>query len=98
MLGIFSEFDGLLMGRTKGSYNPEFPVGTKVRVVNSGELELFSKRWTYHHPLESEQLRFGGYEANVVSVSFYHGGDELYELSGVPGVWHEECLQTITET
>ena len=26
-------------------------------------------------------------------VGFYHGGDALYELEGVPGVWHEVCLR-----
>lgn len=28
----------------------------------------------------------------MASVTFYHGGDELYELKGVPGLWHEACL------
>jgi hypothetical protein len=27
-----------------------------------------------------------------VSVGFYHGGDVLYVLEGIPGVWHESCL------
>ena len=26
-------------------------------------------------------------------VGYYHGGDVLYELEGVPGVWHEVCLR-----
>lgn len=29
----------------------------------------------------------------VEKVGFYHGGDPLYKLDGVPGVWHEECLE-----
>ena len=28
----------------------------------------------------------------VSSVGFYHGGDELYVIEGIPGVWHEVCL------
>ena len=84
------------MGQTKGKYNPEFPIGTRVRILDKPDLELFSRRWAYHHPLESEYFQFGGREADVVNVTFYHGGDELYELSGVPGVWHEECLRTAT--
>lgn len=27
---------------------------------------------------------------------YYHGGDELYWLKGVPGVWHEQCLRIDT--
>jgi hypothetical protein len=25
-------------------------------------------------------------------VGFYHGGDVLYTLDGIPGLWHEQCL------
>jgi len=25
-------------------------------------------------------------------VDFFTGGDEIYTLQGIPGVWHEECL------
>jgi hypothetical protein len=28
----------------------------------------------------------------VQEVGFYHGGDVLYQLRGVPGTWHECCL------
>jgi hypothetical protein len=28
----------------------------------------------------------------VTSVRYYHGGDVLYELEGIPGIWHEACL------
>ncbi|MFL5552311.1 MAG: hypothetical protein ACJ770_05840, partial [Gemmatimonadaceae bacterium] len=28
----------------------------------------------------------------VQQVTFYHGADELYVLTGLPGVWHEQCL------
>jgi hypothetical protein len=27
---------------------------------------------------------------------YYHGGDELYWLKEVPGVWHEQCLRIET--
>jgi hypothetical protein len=37
-------------------------------------------------------LRYAGRTARVRSVSFYHGGDELYELEDIPGIWHEENL------
>ena len=48
--------------------------------------------WRWHHPLESERLQFAGNEATVDSVAFYHGGDVLYTLHGIPGIWHEACL------
>lgn len=80
------------MGKTKGAYEPEFPVGTRVRIVELEALEQFQQEWKWHHPVRDEQLSFAGHEAHVASVAFYHGGDELYELKGVPGIWHEACL------
>jgi hypothetical protein len=35
------------------------------------------------------QMRFG----RVKEVSFYHGGDQLYILENLPGIWHEQCLR-----
>lgn len=81
------------MGKTKGPYEPEFPVGTRVRIVGLEALEQSQQEWTWHHPLRDEQLSFAGRETQVTSVSFYHGGDELYELKDVPGIWHEACLK-----
>ena len=31
-------------------------------------------------------------QLEVEGVSFYHGGDVLYQLKGVPDLWHEICL------
>jgi hypothetical protein len=81
------------MGKTKGPYNAEFPVGTWVRVADRGTLEKFMAEWKWHHPLESFQLQFAGQRVQVESASVYHGGDELYQLKGVPGIWHESCLE-----
>jgi hypothetical protein len=44
---------------------------------------------------QPEQLEYAGRTAQVKDVSFFHGGDEIYTLQGVPGVWHEECLTAI---
>jgi hypothetical protein len=33
--------------------------------------------------------------AKVKEVTFFHGGDEIYALEGIPGVWHEECLSAV---
>ena len=83
------------MGKTKGSYNAEFPVGTRVRVTDRQTLEKFRAEWKWHHQLEASQLQFAGELTQIESVSFYHGGDELYQLKGVPGIWHESCLKAI---
>jgi hypothetical protein len=49
--------------------------------------------WKYHHPVSVEQLAFAGTQGCIRSVSFYHGGDVLYELVDGPGFWHEDCLE-----
>ena len=81
------------MGKTKGAYNAEFPVGTSVRIAGLSTLRKFISDWTFHNPLAPEQLTFADRVAKVQKVGYYHGGDELYSLEGIPGLWHEENLQ-----
>ena len=83
------------MGNIKGLYNEEFPVGSLVRVASRNELDKFQQSWKLHHPLEDEQLLFADKVARVKGVNFYHGGDELYSLEGIPGIWHEGCLTKV---
>jgi hypothetical protein len=85
------------MGKMKGPYKEEFPKGTKVKIADRAFLEDFRETWKYHHKLEPEQLGFADKIAKVKSVGFYHGGDELYELKGVPGMWHEQCLRAVEQ-
>jgi hypothetical protein len=85
---------GDAMGKTKGPYREEFPKGSKVKIADRDFLEHFLNSWKSHHKLEPEQLGFAGQIATVKAVGFYHGGDELYELDGVPGNWHEQCLRS----
>ena len=73
-------------------YKEDFPIGSKVRIVDTFRLQEFQRTWHYHHKLRLEQLPYAGRTAEVEKVSFYHGGDVLYELHGIPGVWHEQCL------
>jgi hypothetical protein len=73
-------------------YKAEFPAGSKVRIAELLRLREFQQTWKYHHKLSPEQLEFAGQVAEVEKNGFYHGGDVLYELRGVPGIWHEECL------
>jgi hypothetical protein len=74
------------------AYKEAFPVGSAVQVRSLDELRAFSETWKYHHPLEPERHAFAERQTAIKSVSFYHGGDVLYELQGIPGVWHEACL------
>ena len=80
------------MGKTKGLNVAEFTVGSEVRIADHGFLEEFLEAGQYHNELEPEQLDYAGRVAKVKSVEFFHGGDEIYTLEGIPGVWHEECL------
>lgn len=85
----------VLMGKTRGPYKEEFLKGTTVQIADRTSLENFLETWKLHHKLEPEQLNYADKIAKVKSVGFYHGGDELYELRGVPGTWHEQCLREV---
>jgi hypothetical protein len=83
------------MGASKGLYNPEFPKGARVKISSPVYLQEFMQTWKKHNPLQPDQLKFHDVEAIVEDVGFYHGGDELYKLKGVPGIWHEQCLKEL---
>lgn len=74
------------------AYHEKFPVGSLVRIAPGPALGRFMQDWKFHHPLQPEQIPFAGTVARISDVSFYHGGDPLYEIAGVPGIWHEQCL------
>ncbi len=76
-------------------YKERFPVGSRVRVNDLADLTAFKRVWKHHHPLSEEQMRFADKVAAIEGVSFYHGGDVLYKLSGIDGIWHEACLQEL---
>jgi len=80
------------MGSRRGPYSPDFPVGPCVRIRDVRHLQAFLSTWKLHNPLQPLQMAYAEHVATVKEVAFYHGGDELYVLSGIPGVWHEECL------
>ena len=73
-------------------YKEEFPVGSVVLIESLPLLEDFRRTWAHHNKLTAEQLQFAGQLAEVARVGFYHGGDVLYGLKGIPGAWHEQCL------
>ena len=63
-----------------------------VRIAGRQILEEFREDWQFHDPLTPEQLLCADRSARVAGVGFYHGGDPLYSLENIPGVWHECCL------
>jgi len=75
-------------------YKEAFPAGTEVRVAGRQFLDDFLATWKYHHKLRSEQLPYADAVTKVEGVGFYHGGDPLYKLVGIPGLWHEQCLRS----
>jgi hypothetical protein len=81
------------MGKTKGPYQAEFLRGSRVMIADRPFLDHFLNHWKFHHKLQPAQIEFADKIAKVQSVGFYHGGDELYELKDVPGLWHEQCLR-----
>jgi hypothetical protein len=81
------------MEETKYIYKEKFKIGTSVRIADREFLENFLRDWKFHHKLEPEQLNYHGQVVTVEKVSFYHGGDQLYNLIGIPGIWHEQCLK-----
>jgi hypothetical protein len=76
-------------------YKEAFPAGTRVRVADQSFLEQFMREWKLHHKLHPEQLPYADHETLVKKVGFYHGGDPIYELEGVPGLWLEPCLRAV---
>ena len=74
-------------------YKEAYLEGTEVRIADLGFLEEFKREWKYHHKLSPEQLEYADRIVTVEGVGFYHGGDPLYRLEGVPGLWHEQCLR-----
>jgi hypothetical protein len=91
---LLSLYEFLLRaGKTKGQYKEEFPRGSTVQIADRAFLENFLKTLKFHHKLERQQLNYANKIAKLKSVGFYHGGTELYELKGVPRLWHEQCLR-----
>jgi hypothetical protein len=76
-----------------GPYKACHAAGSAVRVAERKILDDFAKNWKLHNPLTPDQLAFAGHVSTVKSVGYYHGGDVLYVLQDVPGVWHEQCLE-----
>ena len=76
-------------------YKEAYPVGTEVRILGREYLEDFMANWKYHHRLKPEQLAYAGRVAKVEEAGFYHGGDPVYKLTDIPGLWLEQCIGNV---
>jgi hypothetical protein len=75
-------------------YDPaKYKDGAKVRICPRSELEEFLRTWKLHNKLRPEQIEYGGTSATVEKSFMYHGGYVLYQLKGIPGIWHEQLLR-----
>ena len=74
-------------------YKARHSAGSTVRVAAKNVLEDFAKTWNLHNPLTPKQLAYAGRKTKVESIGYYHGGDVLYVLQDLPGVWHERCVE-----
>ncbi len=63
-----------------------------VRIAPRAVLEEFTSTWKLHHRLVPGQLLYADRTTTVQEVGFYHGGDPVYKLVGIPGEWLEQCL------
>jgi hypothetical protein len=78
-------------------YQERFRKGSFVQIADHDSLGHFRATWKYHHPLSESQIKYANNFACVVDVGFYHGGDVLYWLDAVPGVWHGQCLKPVSD-
>jgi hypothetical protein len=75
-------------------YSELYPVGSRVEIASRDVLERYQRpSYQFHDPISDVQLGFAGRTATVATVNYYFGGDALYTLDDVPGVWLEECLR-----
>lgn len=78
-------------------YREKFLLGSLVQIAGEELLLQFMRNSKFHHKMTDEQLHYAARTAQVAKVSFHHDGDVFYQLSGVPGTWHERCLSAVHE-
>jgi len=76
----------------------KFQAGDSVRIVDRNVLDDFVQSWKFHHPVQPDQLPYAGQTAKVSESAMYHGGDILYVLVGIPGMWHQRLLMTVPDS
>lgn len=73
-------------------YDPaKFKNGQVVKILELSVLRTFLQSWK----LQPMHLEYAGRSAKVMKSYMYHGADVLYELEGIPGMWHEHFLELV---
>jgi|SRR5688572_9535111 hypothetical protein len=75
-------------------YDPrKFKEGAEIRIASSAQIEQFARTSQFHDLLRPEQLQHANRTA-IVRASGIYRGDVVYQLKGVPGIWHEQLLSS----
>jgi hypothetical protein len=69
----------------------KFQAGDRVRIKSLEILQEFTLHPVYQ-PLQESQFKYADKLAVIAESSMYHGGNILYQLKGVPGIWHQDLL------
>jgi hypothetical protein len=72
----------------------KYTEGSRVRICSRARIEEFVRTGRYRRKIEDQQLAFAGQMATVKWSGLYDGGGFVYQLAGVPGLWHEQLLES----
>ena len=72
-------------------------VGGRVRVKPRSLLEQFQRESKYQRPISNDQLEAAGTTDTVKGAGIHRNGYALLELTAIPGIWHEECLEWVEQ-
>jgi hypothetical protein len=74
----------------------KYTQGSSVRICSLARLQEFLQTGRYRRKIEPQQFAFAGQIAMVKWSGLYEGGGFVYQLDGVPGLWHEQLLESVS--
>jgi len=74
-------------------YHPIFKKGDKIKINDKDYLLNFQRTWKYHHNITDDQIKYAERLAAVKDVYIYHGGEVMYALKSIPGIWLEQLIE-----
>ena len=74
----------------------KYTQGSSVQICSRARIEEFQRSGRYRRKIEDAQLAFAGQIAMVKWSGLYEGGGFVYQLDGVPGLWHEQLLEPVS--
>ena len=72
----------------------KYTQGSRVRISSRERIEEVLRTGRYRRKVEEQQFAFAGQVATVKWSGLYDGGGFVYQLAGVPGLWHEQLLES----